>query len=69
MLVGKDGHPFCEVDEERLSIPGKQRMTEILCSVRLLQREGFGKPTPNRVSELITNAIQKQKGLPLPYPE
>ena len=69
MLVGKDGHPFCEVDEERLSIPGKQRTIEILCAVRLLQREGFGKTTPNQVSELITNAIQKQKGLPPVYPE
>lgn len=69
MIVGKDGHPFCEVDEERLSIPGKQRTIEILCAVRLLQREGFGKTTPNRVGELITNAILKQKGRPPVYPE
>jgi len=32
MIVGKDGHPFCEVDEERLQVPGKQRMMEILCA-------------------------------------
>ena len=69
MIVGEDGHPFCEVDEERLLVPGKQRLIEILCAVRLLQREGFGKTTPNRVSELITNFIQKQKGLHPPYPE
>jgi len=61
MIVGKDGHPFCEVDEERLSIPGKQRIIEILCAIRLLQREGFGKTTPNQISELITNAIQNQQ--------
>lgn len=69
MLVGKDGHPFVEVDEERLEIPGQQRVMQLLCAVRLLQMEGFGKTTPNRVSELITNVIQKQKGLPPVYPE
>jgi len=60
MLVGKDGHPFVEVDEERLEIPGQQRVLEICCACRLLQREGFGKTTPNHIVDKITDAIRKQ---------
>lgn len=64
MLVGKDGHPDTElygIDEERLALPAKQRVMEILCAIRLLQREGFGKVTPDHTCDMITNAIRNQR--------
>ena len=60
MIVGKDGNPPIEVDPEREELDPKQRVQEIICAVRLLQREGLGDRTPDQICIAVTKGFLKQ---------